>query len=138
MPRAISHAVTMSFGSQMHVRDFLLPRHVLTDLRATDKVGLLRELSRRAGAALNIPSEILSAALLKREQLGSTGMSNGIAIPHACVAEVKEPFGVMVRLKNRSTSKPSTSNLSISSSCCWYLSPLRAGRLTFSQAWRAS
>jgi len=91
--------MTMSFGSQMHLRDFLLPRHVLTDLRATDKVGLLQELSRRAGAALNIPSETVSAALLKREQLGSTGMGNGIAIPHACVAEVKEPFGMMARLK---------------------------------------
>lgn len=82
----------------MHVKDFLVTRHILTDLQATDKAGLLRELSRRAGAALNIPSEPISTALLKREGLGSTGMGNGFAIPHACIAGVSEPFGMLVRL----------------------------------------
>ena len=89
----------MSLEQEIHVRDFLLPRHVLTDLRATDKASLVQELSRHAGAALNIPSETISAALLKREQLGSTGMGSGIAIPHACLPEVQQPFGMLARLK---------------------------------------
>lgn len=84
----------------MHVKDFLVSRHILTDLQAAGKAGLLRELSRRAGAALNIAPEPIAAALLKREQLGSTGMGNGFAIPHACVAGVSEPFGMLARLKD--------------------------------------
>ena len=89
----------MSLEQEIHVRDFLLPRHVLTDLRAADKGSLLHELSRCAGAALNIAPETVSAALLKREQLGSTGMGSGIAIPHACLPEVQQPFGMLARLK---------------------------------------
>ena len=89
----------MNSEQEIHVRDFLLPRHVLTDLRATDKASLLQELSRHAGAALNIPLETVSVALLKREQLGSTGMGSGIAIPHACLPEVQQPFGMLARLK---------------------------------------
>jgi PTS system nitrogen regulatory IIA component len=89
----------MSFGSEMHVKDFLSPRHVLTDLRASDKTGVLQELARRASAALNIPVETISGELLRREQLGSTGMGNGIAIPHARIAGVKSPFGMLARLK---------------------------------------
>jgi PTS system nitrogen regulatory IIA component len=42
---------------------------------------------------------MISEALLKREQLGSTGMGNGFAIPHACVAGVQVPFGMLARLK---------------------------------------
>ena len=65
----------------------------------SDKAGVLQELARRAGAALKIPAETISAALLKREQLGSTGMGDGIAIPHARVPGVKSPFGMLARLK---------------------------------------
>jgi PTS system nitrogen regulatory IIA component len=89
----------MSLEKEIHVSDFLLPRHVLTDVRATDKTSLLQELARRAGAALNIASDTMAAALLKREQLGSTGMGSGIAIPHACLPEVQQPFGMLARLQ---------------------------------------
>jgi PTS system nitrogen regulatory IIA component len=41
----------------------------------------------------------MAVALLKREQLGSTGMGSGIAIPHACLAELQQPFGMLARLK---------------------------------------
>jgi len=83
----------------MQIKDFLLPRHVRTDIRSTDKISLLRELSRDASAALNLPVEAIAAALLKREALGSTGMGEGIAIPHARVAGLTRPFGLFARLK---------------------------------------
>ena len=83
----------------MQVKDFLLPRNVLTDVRGADKISVVRELARAAGAALEIPADAIASALLKREQLGSTGMGNGIAIPHARVAAVTHPFGLFARLK---------------------------------------
>ncbi len=83
----------------MHIRDFLSPRDVVIDLRASNKDGVLRDLARRAGAVLNTPAEAIAAELLKRERLGSTGMGDGVAIPHARVAGVAGPFGLFARLK---------------------------------------
>ena len=37
--------------------------------------------------------------LLKREGLGSTGMGNGVAIPHARFHTIKKPFGIIAKLK---------------------------------------
>jgi nitrogen PTS system EIIA component len=83
----------------MDITDFLAPDDVLTDLRAHDKLRLLHELSARAGAALNLKPETIEAELFKREQLGSTGMGDGVAIPHARFGAVHKPYGVMARLK---------------------------------------
>jgi PTS system nitrogen regulatory IIA component len=37
--------------------------------------------------------------LLKREDLGSTGIGGGVAIPHARLPELHRPFGLLARLK---------------------------------------
>ena len=47
---------------------------------------------------LHLPVEEISAALLKREALGSTGTGGGVAIPHARVPGIGKPFGMLVRL----------------------------------------
>jgi nitrogen PTS system EIIA component len=83
----------------MHIKDFLSPSNVVTDLRASNKTSVLQELALRAAAILKMPADTISAELLKREQLGSTGMGDGIAIPHARVAGVMAPFGLLARLK---------------------------------------
>jgi PTS system nitrogen regulatory IIA component len=70
----------------------------VSDLRPGRKPVVLRELSRRAAEALNIPVDVISAALLKREALGSTGMGHGFAIPHASIAGITAPFGLLARL----------------------------------------
>ena len=44
------------------------------------------------------PAEI-ARELTKREELGSTGMGGGIAIPHARLAPLDRPFGLLARLK---------------------------------------
>jgi PTS system nitrogen regulatory IIA component len=89
----------MSSRLAMHIKDFLSPSDVVTDLRASNKTSVLQELARRAAAVLKMPADIISAELLKREQLGSTGMGDGIAIPHARVMGVKSQFGMLARLK---------------------------------------
>jgi PTS system nitrogen regulatory IIA component len=83
----------------MDIADFLAPDDVLADLRAHDKLRLLHELSARAGTALKLKADIIEAELFKREQLGSTGMGDGVAIPHARFPTVHKPYGLMARLK---------------------------------------
>jgi PTS system nitrogen regulatory IIA component len=71
----------------------------IVDLDIADKKLLLRELARRASASLPIAHGVIFDALVRREELGSTGIGKGVAIPHARMAEVRAPFGILVRLK---------------------------------------
>jgi len=71
----------------------------VVDLAAPNKRALLHDLARRAAAALNVDAGIVFNALLKREELGSTGVGNGVALPHVRLAQVRSPFAIMVRLK---------------------------------------
>jgi PTS system nitrogen regulatory IIA component len=81
------------------IKDFLAPANVIVDMRAADKEQLLGELSQRAAAALGLDAGPVIAEILKREELGSTGMGEGIAIPHARIPKLDKPFGILVRLK---------------------------------------
>jgi PTS system nitrogen regulatory IIA component len=83
----------------LDISDFLAPTDVIVDLRASDKDQLLRELSQRAAAALDLDVEAVTAEILKREQLGSTGMGDGVAIPHARIPNLSRPFGMLARLR---------------------------------------
>jgi nitrogen PTS system EIIA component len=83
----------------MDIRDFLTPADTLIDLRADDKVALLETLAQHAAAPCKVAADRISAELLKREQLGSTGVGGGVAIPHARLAELKRPFGILARLR---------------------------------------
>jgi nitrogen PTS system EIIA component len=82
----------------MTLSDFLSPSNVLLQKRAADSRQLLHDLSQRAAACLGVDEAAIVAALVKREDLGSTGMGNGVAIPHARLETVKKPFGLLVRL----------------------------------------
>jgi PTS system nitrogen regulatory IIA component len=83
----------------MKISDFLSAVDVKADVAATDKKKLLAELAREAAAKIGIGADRIAAELLKREELGSTGVGGGVAIPHARFAQAKTPFGMLVRLK---------------------------------------
>src|SRR6185295_4339978 len=83
----------------MNIREFLAPTDVLADFAAPGKVSLLQGLAQRASGTLKLPAELISDALLKREELGSTGTGGGIAIPHARLPGLDKPFGILVRLR---------------------------------------
>jgi PTS system nitrogen regulatory IIA component len=83
----------------MKITDFLSVNDVLIGVAATDKKKLLTELARRAGARVDVVPERMLAELLKREELGSTGMGGGVAIPHARFEQVRKPLGILVRLR---------------------------------------
>jgi len=83
----------------MKISDFLAPSQVQINLRVSDKAQLIRELGQRAAPATGLSTDTIVAALTQREALGPTGLGGGVAIPHARVAELKQPFGMMVRLR---------------------------------------
>jgi PTS system nitrogen regulatory IIA component len=83
----------------MNVSDFLAPTEVDIDIVAANKRELLDKLANRAGKVLGMPPERILTELLKREDLGSTGLGGGIAIPHARLARVGKAFGMLVRLR---------------------------------------
>ncbi|MGO9700915.1 MAG: PTS sugar transporter subunit IIA [Xanthobacteraceae bacterium] len=83
----------------MKISDFLSSTDVTTDVVASDKQKILEELARKAGAVLDMPPDHILTQLLKREELGSTGMGGGVAIPHARFHELNKPFGMLARLR---------------------------------------
>jgi PTS system nitrogen regulatory IIA component len=83
----------------MDIRDFLSPSEAIVDVRASNKDRLLKELCARAAATLNLDAEDISSEILKREALGSTGVGGGVAIPHARIKGLREPYGLLVRLR---------------------------------------
>lgn len=83
----------------MTISDFLVPTDVVCDMRAVNKQLLLQALSKKTALNLGLLADYVASELLKREDLGSTGMGRGVAIPHARLPMVKKPYGVMARLK---------------------------------------
>jgi PTS system nitrogen regulatory IIA component len=81
------------------IPSFLSPGAVILDLRAATKPSLLHALSERASQPSGLPAETIFAELSKRESLGSTGMGDGIAIPHATYARLHRTFGLAARVK---------------------------------------
>jgi PTS system nitrogen regulatory IIA component len=83
----------------MKIPDLLSPSDVMIDVRISDKNGLLRELATKAASSLKLPVDQVAPLLLKREDLGSTGIGRGVAIPHARLPELDRPFGLLAKLK---------------------------------------
>ncbi len=83
----------------MKISDFLAPADAVIDMRAAQKQQLLFELARKAAASLGLHADYVASELLKREELGSTGMGKGVAIPHTRLPMIKRPHGIMTRLK---------------------------------------
>lgn len=70
----------------------------MVGLQATTKAGLIRQLSELAADRLPVGADEISKALLGRERLGSTGIGDGIAVPHARVKGLDRHFCLFVRL----------------------------------------
>jgi mannitol/fructose-specific phosphotransferase system IIA component (Ntr-type) len=68
--------------------DLLTPERIKVPLAAADKPGVLRELTLLLAERAGVDVEPLFAAVLEREEVLSTGIGHGIAIPHAKSATV--------------------------------------------------
>ncbi|MBS7701310.1 PTS sugar transporter subunit IIA [Chelatococcus sp. YT9] len=83
----------------MKIAQFLNPQDVISNLAATSKPQLLTALARLAASKLKVDEEGIASALMQREALGSTGIGDGTALPHATIAGIAAPFGLFVRLQ---------------------------------------
>jgi len=77
----------------MKIMDYLDEEWVIADLQGTDKASILKELSNVLVKPCKATSgEELLQVLLDREKLGSTGIGEGIAIPHGRLKKLKNFF----------------------------------------------
>jgi PTS system nitrogen regulatory IIA component len=83
----------------MKISDLLSPADVLIDVRASNKRLLLQELAAKAASSLGLGVDQVAPDILKREELGSTGVGGGVAIPHARLKDLQRPYGLFARLK---------------------------------------
>tara|TARA_B100000524_G_scaffold305965_1_gene181195 strand:- start:160 stop:624 length:465 start_codon:yes stop_codon:yes gene_type:complete len=84
----------------MNINDMLSADDLLINFDGTSKKQILDELSRLAEKKLKINSRTLLENLTKREKLGSTAVGNGIAIPHANVADIEKTHVFVATLVN--------------------------------------
>ena len=82
----------------MQIVDLLSPDGVVATLKVQGKKQLLQELSARAAALVRIPERRIYEILTERERLGTTGVGQGIAIPHGRLANLEKIVGLFVRL----------------------------------------
>jgi PTS system nitrogen regulatory IIA component len=82
----------------MEIRDLLQPEAVVAGLRAANKKQALQELARHAAAVTGLNERKIFETVLERERLGTTGVGNGIAIPHGKLPELTRLYGVFARL----------------------------------------
>ena len=85
----------------MKITDILKKEHIIKDLNSSDKKNVLDELSSFLEDKGEITSkENLLVALIEREKLGSTGIGENVAIPHAKISEIDNIITVFGRSKN--------------------------------------
>ena len=70
----------------MKIAEILRQEMIIPNLGATDKEGVVRQMAAHIcsqDSGPEVPEELVVKALLERERLGSTGVGEGVAIPHA-------------------------------------------------------
>jgi PTS system nitrogen regulatory IIA component len=82
----------------MQLADFLDCDAIKTALPGGNKRSLMKQLADLAAQRLELESATILAGLNEREQLGSTGFGQGVAIPHAKIEGLGRIYGLFVRL----------------------------------------
>lgn len=84
----------------MALPDLLSADTVLGSLSATNRKQALQIISEAAASRLGLDSRIIFDAVMERERLGSTGVGDGVAIPHARLEGLDQVFGLFAKLKS--------------------------------------
>ena len=83
----------------MSLTDLIAPNAVIPVLKVTSKKQAIQELAAQAGQLTGHSERTIAEILLQREKLGSTGVGNGIAIPHGKLPKLGKLFGMFARLE---------------------------------------
>jgi PTS system nitrogen regulatory IIA component len=82
----------------MHLSEFLDFDAISTRLSGGNKRSLLQQLAQMAAQRLGADQATILASLTEREQLGSTGLGQGVAIPHGKLEGLPRIYGLFARL----------------------------------------
>ena len=82
----------------MEIHDLLPPEGVTADLKVTSKKQALQDLAKRAAEVSGLQERAVFDVLMERERLGTTGVGNGIAIPHGKLPNLDRLYGFFARL----------------------------------------
>ncbi len=80
------------------ISKILIPDSVVLDSPASDKAAVFAAAARMFETRAGIAAKRVGDALLQREKLCSTGLGQGVAIPHGRIKGLKEPLGAFVRM----------------------------------------
>ncbi len=83
----------------MEIADLITADRVIANLRATSKKQALQDLARQAAQVTDVHERAIFDVLLERERLGTTGVGNGIAIPHGKLPNLDRLYGLFARLE---------------------------------------
>lgn len=83
----------------MSLTDLIAPNAVIPALKVTSKKQAIQELAAQAAQLTGHSERAIAEILLQREKLGSTGVGNGIAIPHGKLPKLARLFGMFARLE---------------------------------------
>ena len=81
------------------IAELLSPERILLDLDAGSKARLFEAVGGAFAAQGALDANAIAASLTAREKLGSTGLGQGIAIPHGRIKGLKQARGAFVRLR---------------------------------------
>src|SRR5690606_21969618 len=84
----------------MDLSDLIEVSAVMPALKANSKKQLLQLLAEKAAAVTGLPEREVFDTILQRERLGSTGVGNGIAIPHGKIPGIPRITGIFARLES--------------------------------------
>lgn len=87
----------------MKLSDFVISEAILSDLQATNKEQAIREIVgslMACGQLKQEEGESIISAIMKREELGSTGIGNGVAVPHTKHPSVDRMIGTVAVSKD--------------------------------------
>ena len=82
----------------MEIADLITTESVIPNLRATSKKQALQDLAKRASEITGVHERAIFGVLIERERLGTTGVGNGIAIPHGKLPNLERLYGLFARL----------------------------------------
>ena len=82
----------------MPLTDIVAPKAVIPALKVNNKKQAIQELAARAAELTGQGEREILEILQQREKLGSTGIGNGIAIPHGKLPKLERLFGLFARL----------------------------------------
>jgi nitrogen PTS system EIIA component len=83
----------------MDLDDLVTKEAVIAELKAKSKKQAIQEMSAKAAEITGLSEREIFDTLLQRERLGSTGVGNGIAIPHGKLTRLDHLVGLFARLE---------------------------------------